>query len=303
MPSSARSSSGPQAGLVELRDVIGREFVITVELDPPKGPDITSISRQVEELRGMVAAVNIADSPMARMRMSPIALASIIKTRFQTDTIFHLTCRDRNILGLQSELLGAWAMGVKNILALTGDPPSMGDHPGATGVYDVDAVGLAKLAGTLNEGFDLAGNRLNGRTDFLIGVAVNPIAGDMKKEMDRFRRKIESGASFAQTQPIYDPSALGAFLEETASLDIPCLAGVLPIKSHRMLHYLDEKVPGIVIPEKIRRRILKTPPDRVRGESVVIAAEIIKGLENKVAGAHIMPVGDYSMVPDILALL
>ncbi len=289
--------------MVELRDVLGRGFVLTVELDPPKGPDLTAISRQVRELPATVTAVNIADSPMARMRMSPIALASLIKQRHGVDTIFHLTCRDRNVLGLQSELLGAWALGVKNILALTGDPPAMGDHPRATGVFDVDAVGLVELARFLNEGRDMAGNALNGRTDFLIGVAVNPLAADLDKEIERFRRKVAAGAVFAQTQPIYDPGALDPFLERTAALGLPLLAGVLPIKSLKMLRYLEENVPGIKVPAKVGKMIEGAPADGVREVSVGVAAEIIEGLKGKVAGAHLMPVGDYSMVPAIVARL
>ncbi len=283
-----------------LREILGRQFVVTVELDPPKGPDLTAIFRQAASLKGKVAAVNIADSPMARMRMSPIALASLIKEEFRLDTIFHLTCRDRNLLGLQSELLGAWALGVQNILALTGDPPAMGDHPQATGVFDVDAVGLARIARTLNEGKDMAGNELNGRTGFLIGVAVNPLAADQEKEIARFGRKVEAGAAFTQTQPIYDADALDPFLRATASLGIPCLAGLLPVKSRKMLHYLEEHVPGIRIPAAVRERLLAAPEERVREVSIAITAELIGRLRGKVAGVHLMPVGDYSMVPEIL---
>jgi 5,10-methylenetetrahydrofolate reductase len=289
--------------MINLVDLLGREFVLTVEMDPPKGPDLEAVFSQAEMLKGKVAAVNIADSPMARMRMTPIAQSCLIRERVGVDTVFHMTCRDRNLLGLQSELLGAWAMGVRNFLALTGDPPSMGDHPQATGVFDVDAVGLVRLAATLNTGHDLAGNRLNGRTDFLIGAAVNPLAEDLAGEAERFRRKVEAGASFTQTQPVYEAAALEPFLQEIAGLQVHCLAGVLPVKSHRMLRYLDENVPGIVIPEGVRRRIMGVPEERVREESIAMSAEIIQELKGCVDGAHIMPVGDYSMVPEILSRL
>jgi 5,10-methylenetetrahydrofolate reductase len=292
--------------MTELGAVLGKRFVITVEMDPPKGPDLSDLFQQAEMLKGRVDAVNIADSPMARMRMTPIAQSCLIRQRIGLDTIFHMTCRDRNLLGLQSELLGAWAMGVKNFLALTGDPPAMGDHPEATGVFDVDAVGLVKLAAGLNEGQDMAGNRLNGRTGFLIGAAVNPLASDLDKEVSRFRSKAAAGAVFTQTQPVYDPPSLTPFLQETSDLGVHCLAGILPIKSHRMLRYLDENVPGIIIPGKVRDRIMGVPPEKVREESITMAAEIIGELEEMkgaLAGVHIMPVGDYSMVPDLLEKL
>jgi 5,10-methylenetetrahydrofolate reductase len=298
------SDGGVTAGpVIPLREAVSRGFVITVELDPPKGPDLAAIFGQAAALAGKVDAVNIADSPMARMRMSPIALAALIRDRFRIDTIFHLTCRDRNLLGLQSELLGAAALGVRNILCLTGDPPTMGDHPAATGVFDVDAVGLAGIARGLNEGRDMAGNALNGRTDFFIGVAVNPLAADREKEIGRFRKKVEAGGAFTQTQPIFDPETLRPFLDETASLGVPCLAGVLPVKSLKMLEYLEKNVPGIVIPPGVKKRIAGVEPGRVREESIAIAAEIVDGLRGVAAGAHLMPVGDYSMVPEILERL
>ncbi len=287
--------------MVDLAAALGRRFIVTVELDPPKGPDLTGILEQAGALAGKIDAVNIADSPMARMRMSPIALAAIVKERRRIETIFHLTCRDRNLLGLQSELLGAWALGVRTILALTGDPPEKGDHPNSTGVFDVDAVGLVGIAAALNAGHDLAGNAMNGATGFLIGVAVNPLADDRAREIGRFRQKVEAGAGFTQTQPIYDPAALDPFLEETASMGVPLLAGLLPIKSHRMLRYLEENVPGVSVPASIRERILAAPADRVREESIDICADIVRRLRGRTAGVHIMPVGDYTMVPEILA--
>lgn len=301
MPFSPRSEPGGRAApVIRLREALAAGFAVTVELDPPHGPDLTSISSQAGELAGRVAAVNIADSPMARLRMSPIALASLLRERRRVDTVFHLTCRDRNLLGLQAELLGAWALGVENILALTGDPPSRGDHPTASGVFDTDAVGLVRLAAGLNEGRDAVGGTLNGKTGFFIGVAVNPLAADVAREGARFREKVAAGASFTQTQPVYEPEALDPFLRETADLGVPVLAGVLPIKSRKMLAYLEKNVPGIVVPEEVRRRILEAPEDRVREASIDIAASIVRGLRGKVAGAHLMPVGDYSMIPEIL---
>jgi 5,10-methylenetetrahydrofolate reductase len=282
------------------RDLLGKQFVVTVELDPPRGTDLTRALRESGALRGHVAAVNIADSPMANLRMSPIALACLIRDQVGIDTIFHLTCRDRSLLGLQSELLGAWAMGVENLLALTGDPPERGDHSRSSGVFDLDAIGLLKLASGLNRGEDANGRELKGGSDFFIGAAANPTAGDLGVELSKLRAKISAGAHFSQTQPVYRARDAAAFLEEAAAMEFPVIVGLLPIKSHKMLHYLDENVPGIRIPPEVRDRLARTPAEMVRQESVLISRELIEELRGMAAGVHIMPVGEASLVGDIL---
>ena len=182
------------------------KFVVTVELDPPKTLNLERILTEVNStnFRKLVDAVNVTDCPLAKLRMSPIALSHIIQEKIGLEAIFHITCRDRNLLGLQAELLGASALGVKNILALTGDSPDMGDYVMATGVYDVDSIGLVKMVNKLNNGYEYGGDGLKDKTDFFIGIAVNPTAQDLTKEIKRFEEKVSAGANFIQTQPIYD---------------------------------------------------------------------------------------------------
>jgi len=282
------------------RDLLAKQFVVTVELDPPRGTDLTRALRESAALRGKVAAVNIADSPMANLRMSPIALACLIRDQVGIDTIFHITCRDRSLLGLQSELLGAWAMGVENLLALTGDPPSRGDHPQSSGVFDLDVLGLLRLTAGLNRAEDANGKALRGGCDFSVGAASNPAAPDLSVELSKLRAKIDAGAHFTQTQPVYRARDAEAFLKEAGDLNFPVIVGILPIKSHKMLRYLDENVPGITIPADVRDRLAGTPEEKIRAESVLISQELIEDLKGMAAGVHIMPVGEASLVGDIL---
>ena len=177
------------------------EFVITMEVDPPRGADPWPVFSAIHGLAKRLTAVNIADSPTAKLRMSPIALAHLVQNNLHLESIFHLTCRDRNLLGLQAELLGAYALGVRNILTLTGDDPKLGDHPDATGIFDVDSKGLAHIAKQLNQGLDYHGNELSDATDFFVGAVANPVMDDLTKEAQRVQQKIEHGVQFFQTQP------------------------------------------------------------------------------------------------------
>ncbi|MDI3309998.1 MAG: methylenetetrahydrofolate reductase [Thermoanaerobacterium sp.] len=272
-----------------------RKFIITVEISTPKGADISNSIEEAKKLYGIADALNITDCPMANMRMSPIALAHLLQNHLNIETIFHLTCRDRNLIGLQAELLGAYALGVRNILALTGDDPKRGDVPQATGVYDVDSVGLVKIAKSLNDGFDYSGNKLESSTNFCIGTTANP--NDLRPEsIEKLRAKIESGASFVQTQPVYDEVILSRFLDAVKQFDIPVLVGVLPLRSYKMAVNLNEKVPGIEIPEKIIDRL----KNGEKGEGTKIAIEFINKIKDKVGGVHIMPLGKTDMVVDIV---
>ena len=212
------------------------QFTITVELDPPKSASANKTFKEAAQLLDKVDAINIADCPMAKLRMSPTAMAHLIKYRAQIDTIFHLTCRDRNILGLQAELLGAAALGVNNILTLTGDEPSRGDHPDAKPIFEVDSMGLLKIAHTLNKGFDLAGNELEVPTNFYIGTTGNPGADDLEEEKAKIIRKVEAGANFIQTQPIYDLEKAKRFIEMVAPIGVPVMLGLIPLKSFKMPH-------------------------------------------------------------------
>ncbi len=281
-----------------LRDKITQgKFVTTVELEPPKGTNTDRILHYALTLRDLVDAVNITDSPMANMRMSPISVAHILRGNIGLDTIFHLTCRDRNTIGLQSELLGAAALGVRNILALTGDDPKKGDHPSARGVFEVDSVGLVHIASTLNQGFDLAGNRLDQAPQFHIGVAANPCADDLEREIDRLLVKIDKGAHFIQTQPVFEAEQLAPFLNKLPQPCIPVIAGVLPLKSYRMARNIARNIPGIHIPAWL----MKSMETGGRAEGIRVAREFIAELPWLAQGVHIMPVGDADIVLELLA--
>lgn len=273
-----------------------RQFTVTVELDPPKSASPLKTQKEAVQLIGWADAVNIADCPMAKLRMSPIALAHIIQMDYHLETIFHLTCRDRNLIGLQAELLGASALGVHNILTLTGDPPSAGDHPDAKPVFETDSTGLIEIARTLNGGHDMAGNELGQPTHFYIGTTGNPAAADLDAELRRLEGKKNAGAQFVQTQPVYDLRQAEAYLEGTRELGLPVLFGVLPLKSHKMALYLHYKVPGITIPKALQDAMAEGG----RETGLAIAADLVRGLRDLgAAGVHLLPINDVPAVEAI----
>jgi len=283
-----------------IEKIAANKFVVTVELDPPKTLNLERILTEVNStnFRKLVDAVNVTDCPLAKLRMSPIALSHIIQEKIGLEAIFHITCRDRNLLGLQAELLGASALGVKNILALTGDPPEVGDYIMATGVYDVDSIGLVRMVNKLNNGYEYGGNELKDKTDFFIGIAVNPTAQDLTKEIARFEEKVSAGANFIQTQPIYDIRLLERFLKLTAHINMPKIIGIMPLKSYKMVQYLNNNLPGIFIPPGVK--------ERMRGkdvkEGIKISRELIGGIckLKEVAGIHIFPLRDMNLICRLL---
>ncbi|MBU4227557.1 methylenetetrahydrofolate reductase [bacterium] len=276
------------------------KFVVTVELDPPKTLNLERILTEVNStnFRKLVDAVNVTDCPLAKLRMSPIALSHIIQEKIGLEAIFHITCRDRNLLGLQAELLGASALGVKNILALTGDPPEGGDYIMATGVYDVDSIGLVKMVNKLNNGYEYGGNEFKDKTDFFIGIAVNPTAQDLTKEIKRFEKKVSAGANFIQTQPIYDIGLLERFLKLTAHINIPKIIGIMPLKSYKMVEYLNKNLPGIFVPPGVKERMREKDVE----EGVKISRELISEIHKfkEAAGIHIFPLRDMDLVCRLL---
>lgn len=288
---------------MSLASKLGKQFVVTVEIDPPRGVNIDKVLDGARLLR-RVDAINLADSPMARVRMSPIALAHLIKENLGIETILHMTCRDRNLLSLQSELLGAYALGVENVLALTGDPTSIGDFPQATGVFDVTSEGLVHLIRQLNSGTDLAGNKLNAPTNFCIGVAVNPTAEDLDKEIDRLEHKVASGAHFALTQPIYSCDVVDTLQRKCARVGIPILIGILPLRSSRHCEFLHNEVPGILVPDAVRKRMKDAGDEGGRSEGVAIAREFLMEIKNDIAGVYLMPpFADYGMAAEVIEVL
>lgn len=275
-------------------------FSVTVEIDPPKGSDVQKTLDRVRRFADRVDAINVADCPMANVRMSPITLAHLIQRDVQVEAIFHLTCRDRNVIGLQAELLGAAGLGVRNILALRGDDPSRGDHPNAKGVFECDATGLIRLAATLNRGETLSGTPLDKGTDFAIGCAANPCAADLEAEVSRLEQKVEAGAHFVQTQPIYDPRLLELWLSKVEGrIRIPMLYGIMPLKNYAFAKHLNENVPGIAVPDWVVER-MRTGDEQ---EGLRLTAELLKEIAPAIPGIHIFPMNSPKRVIAVLDIM
>lgn len=268
----------------------GRRPVITVELDPPRELDCGKVLEGARVLaEAGVDAINLAENPLAHIRMGNMALGRIIQEETGTEVIVHVTCRDRNLIGLHSELMGAHLLGIRNILAVTGDPISVGKEGGATSVFDLNSVGLLELLSSLNAGRSLLGTELKGRTRFLLGAAFNPNLPSMEGQLKRLQRKIAAGARFIQTQPVYSPRVLEEMLKRTASLKAPVLVGILPLVSERNAEFLHNEVPGITLPEEVRMRMKgKKGSEGVR-EGMAIARELVEAGKGKVEGYYLMP--------------
>ncbi|HEU4401546.1 MAG TPA: bifunctional homocysteine S-methyltransferase/methylenetetrahydrofolate reductase [Candidatus Polarisedimenticolia bacterium] len=266
-------------------------FVVSVEVNPDPGLDLNRPLRAAALLkRAGVDVINIADGPRAAARMSNLALALKAKGEVGIDVILHACCRDRNLLGLHSDLLGAWVLGIRNLVVITGDPPKMGDYPAATAVFDLDSIGLLGLAEALNRGVDPAGRELADRTGFLLGCGAEPAAHDYDRELQRLGEKKRAGAEFVMTQPVYDPAILRRFLDDTRSLGLPILVGLCPLASARNAEFLHNEVPGMQIPEATRARMAAAAtPEEGRRQGVLIAREMLETVKNDVAGAYLMP--------------
>jgi len=298
----ARLAPAPQVA-TRLKGIVSQKFTLAVELSPPKGSKLSDdVASALELLRAGADAFSISESPMARIRMSPIALGHAIKSDMGAEVILHFTCRDRNILGLQADLLGAYALGMDNVLALTGDPPSVGDYPFATGVYEVNARGLVEIISKLNSGVDYMGNGLSSPTGFWVGVAVSPSSEDEGVELRRLEEKLKAGAGFVMTQPVYDVEQFSRFLARAGLGSVPVIAGVLPLVSSRQAEFLHNEVPGIVIPESIRRSMSKAGEENARNVGISIAAGILKELSSVASGACIMtPLRRYDVTCEVMA--
>jgi methionine synthase I (cobalamin-dependent)/5,10-methylenetetrahydrofolate reductase len=292
-----RTSAEPSA----FAHALEKKFVVSVELDPPRGSNPEKILKAAQLLAGLdVDAVNIADSPMARVRMGALAAAGLIIQHTGLEVILHMTGRDRNLMGLQSDLLGAHALGVRNILAVTGDPPLTGNYPNMTAVYDVDSLGLLKIIGSLNSGEDIGHNSIGSPTALTPGVAVNPMAQDREREIDRFRLKAEMGAVFAMTQPLYEYDDLERFLSVIGGTRVKILAGILPLVNFRHANFLHHEVPGVVIPKRIRDRMQKAGDSGAQA-GVEITLELLDKVKNIVSGVYLMPsFGRYNVIADII---
>jgi homocysteine S-methyltransferase len=263
-------------------------FVVAVELMPPRGYDAQGVVEQARQLRiHGVDLVNIPDGPRASARMSALSVSVLIQQQSGIETILHYACRDRNLLGMQSDLLGAHSMGIRNVLLITGDPPAAGDYPDATAVFDVDSIGLTNVVTRLNQGLDIGGQPIGAATAFHIGVAVNPCALDLDHEFRRFKYKVDAGAEFAITQPVFDVAPLAEFLKRSGSA-IPVLAAITPLESLRHTELMANEVPGVCVPEAVVERMRRAEADgRAAAEGLAIASEIAAGVRPYVQGIQI----------------
>ncbi|HJW73410.1 MAG TPA: bifunctional homocysteine S-methyltransferase/methylenetetrahydrofolate reductase [Geothrix sp.] len=283
------------------------EFVHAVELVPPKGMETDKLLAKTRQCLSLgVDAINVPDGPRAMARMSALATALIIEQQVGLETILHYACRDRNLLGMQSDLLGAAGLGLRNVLAVTGDPPKMGPYPQATAVFDVDAIGLVNMLKRLNTGLDLGGASIGKPTSFSVGVGANPVASDLEREKSRFRYKVEAGAQWAITQPVFDAASLFRFLDFTEGLDgkggVPIIAGIWPLKSLRNAEFMANEVPGVFVPPSILARMAKWPAseDQVK-EGLAIAQEIIEVIRPRVRGLQLSaPFGQVELIAPLL---
>jgi len=286
---------------VSLKSLLeARQFVITAEVGPLKGTDITEVKEVAQLLRGRVGAANVTDQQSSVVRLGSLATCHLLKEE-GLDPIFQVTCRDRNRLALQSDLLSASVLGIENVLAITGDLPSLGDHPQAKPVYDLDSVQLLWVIKRLNEGYDMVGNELKGKPNFFPGAVVNPGADTeaaFELQLMKMEKKIEVGAKFFQTQAIYDIDTFAKFMKRVEGFNIPILAGIIPLKSAGMARFMNKNVAGVSVPEELIDKMAKAE-DKAR-TGIEIAANMIKELKGMCQGVHIMPIGWEKKVPAIL---
>jgi methylenetetrahydrofolate reductase (NADPH) len=277
-----------------------KQFVVTAEIGPIKGIDTQEIIEDAELIKERVDAINVTDLQSSVMRLGSMAVCHLL-TDHAIDPIFQLTCRDRNRLALQSDLLSAWVLGIRNVLALTGDHPTLGDHPEAMPVFDLDSVSLLRAIGRLNEGFDMAGNQLKGAPRFFPGAVVNPGADTeaaFEMQIIKMEKKIEAGAKFFQTQGIFDLDLFERFMKRVEGFKIPVLGGIILLKSAGMARFMNKNVAGVFVPDPLIREMEETK-DKVR-TSVRIAASLINGLKDLCQGVHIMAIGWEKKIPLVL---
>jgi 5,10-methylenetetrahydrofolate reductase len=264
-------------------------FAVSVELIPPRGYQTEALIDQARTLkiRG-VDLVNIPDGPRASARMSALSVAVLVQQQSGVEPILHYACRDRNLLGMQSDLLGAHSMGIRNVLVVTGDPPKVGDYPDATAVFDVDSIGLANVVARLNRGLDIGGQPIGQPTAFHIGVAVNPGAPNLDEELQRFVYKVQAGAEFSITQPVFDAAEFRSFVARVSGYGIPLLAGIMPLESGRHAEFMANEVPGVRVPDAIVTRMRQADADgRAADEGLAIAREIAAEIRPLVQGFQI----------------
>ena len=275
------------------------EFVTTGEIGPPKGVNLEECLNDAELLKNQVTAINVTDLQSAVMKIGSLAVSTRLVQR-GIEPVFQLTCRDRNRLALQSDLLSAWSLGIENVLCITGDHPVLGDHSEAKPVYDLDSVQLIKAANSLNQGYDLSDHELDSKPDFFIGAVVTPAAEPVEPQIIKMKKKIDAGAMFFQTQAVYEPDKFEQFMNKVQSFNRPVIAGLVLLKSVAMAKYMNSNVAGISVPDTIIEEMANTPKQDLKKKSAEITANIIRQIKPFCQGVHIMPLGWDDLIPDIM---
>jgi methylenetetrahydrofolate reductase (NADPH) len=275
------------------------KFVVTGEVGPPKGVNLEQCLDDAARLRDKVVAINVTDLQSAVMRVGSMAVCAKLIER-DLEPVYQVTCRDRNRLALQSDLLSAWVLGVRNVLCLTGDHPVLGDEHDAKPVYDLDSVQLLKAASTLNQGQDLAGHELEGKPDLFLGAVVTPSAEPLEPQIIKMEKKIAAGARFFQTQAIYEPDRFEDFVNRAQGFNVPILAGIVVLKSAAMARFMNANVAGINVPDSIIAEMEETQKEDRKRKAVEISARLIRQVKPLSQGVHIMPLGWDELVPEII---
>ena len=275
------------------------KFTVTCELNPPKGTDLEKLFKKADMLKDRVVAINITDSAGSNMTMAPIAVSHFLKHR-GIEPILQITGRDRNRIAIQADLIAASALGITNILTMSGDPPQHGDHREAKPVFDLNSTQVLDAMKSMQTGKDLGKNALEGNPEFFRGAVVNPGAKDLETEFVKMEEKVSSGAQFFQTQAIFEPDALEKFMITAKKFDVPILAGIIVLKSTKMANYLNSYLPGISIPENIIKSLDLSDRDAIKKESISITANIIKEIQDMCDGIHVMAIGWENTIPNIL---
>jgi homocysteine S-methyltransferase len=279
------------------------KFVMTVEVDPPHGLRPQKAVEGARLLREAgVDAINVGDSPTAKVRMSPLAMSVLLKQELGVDIIMHYTTRDRNAMAIHSDMVGAHVLGIRNILCLRGDPPSLGGYTDIVGVWDVSAVGLIRFLKLANDGVDFSGKSISGKADFFIGASANLNADPLETELRLMRRKVEAGCHFFMTQNVFDEKVLARFLEKATKFERPIMIGVLPLANSRHAEFLHNEVPGMTLPDSVRERMRKAGDEGGPAEGKAMARDLIAVCREKAAGVYLVPsFGRYDVVAELIA--
>jgi len=274
-------------------------FVVTSEIGPPKGTDIEKHLAKAEQIKEKVVAVNVTDLQSAVMRAGSLATCHLSHTR-GIEPVYQLTCRDRNRLALQSDLLSAWILGIENVLCLTGDHPALGDHPEAKPVFDFDSVQLLQASSMLNSGKDFSGHTLEGSPDFFLGAVVSPGTDPLEPQIIKMEKKVKAGAKFFQTQAVYDTEIFGEFVDKVNNLQVPIIAGIVILKSAEMAKFMNENISGVIIPDGLIEEMDKTEKPDLKNKAVEIAARLIRQVRPFCQGVHLMTLGWEDLIPKII---